>query len=58
MKTFLTTLWQDDSGQDLAEYALLLVLISVVVAAAIILLRDQIEEGFNRAAGQLEDALQ
>lgn len=57
MKTFLTTLWHDDSGQDLAEYALLLVLISVFIAAAIILLRDQIQSGFEAAANELEASL-
>ena len=56
MKDFLTTLWTDDSGQDMAEYALLLVLIAVVVAVAVIALRNAITDGFNRAAGQLENA--
>jgi pilus assembly protein Flp/PilA len=47
MKNFLTTLWTDDSGQDMAEYALLLVLIAVVVAVAVIALRNAITDGFN-----------
>jgi pilus assembly protein Flp/PilA len=57
MKNFLTALWSDESGQDLAEYALLLVLIAVVVAVAVIAFRDAIVDGFNRATGELSDAL-
>ena len=56
MKNFLTTLWTDDSGQDMAEYALLLVLIAVVVAVAVVALRGAITDGFNRATGQLQDS--
>ena len=55
MKNFLTTLWTDDSGQDMAEYALLLVLIAVVVAGVVIAFRDAITNGFNRATNQLND---
>jgi Flp pilus assembly pilin Flp len=58
MKHFLTTLWTDESGQDLAEYVLLLVLIAVVVAAAIILFRDAIVDGFNGATDRLTNALE
>jgi Flp pilus assembly pilin Flp len=57
MKDFLTTLWTDESGQDLAEYVLLLVLIAVVVAAAIILFRNAIVDGFNNATDRLNNAL-
>jgi len=57
MTSFLTTLWQDESGQDLAEYALLLVLIAVVVAVAIIGFREVIEEGFLRATNRLQEGL-
>ncbi len=56
MSHFLTTLWTDESGQDLAEYVLLLVLIAVVVAAAILLFRDAIINGFNNATEQLNSA--
>lgn len=56
MSHFLTTLWNDESGQDLAEYVLLLVLIAVVVAAAILLFRNAIINGFNRATEQLDSA--
>ena len=53
MSTFLSTLWQDESGQDMAEYALLLVLIAVVVTVAVIAFRDAITNAFNNATEQL-----
>ena len=34
MKNFWHLLWSDDSGQDLAEYALLIALIALVVILA------------------------
>jgi Flp pilus assembly pilin Flp len=57
MKNFLTTLWTDESGQDLAEYVLLLVLIAIVVAAAIIAFRGAIINGFEAATEQLDAAV-
>jgi pilus assembly protein Flp/PilA len=49
MTQLITTLWQDESGQDLAEYGLLLALVAVVVAGAIIAFREQIVAAFNDA---------
>lgn len=49
MNQLLTTLWQDESGQDMAEYGLLLALIAVVVAAAVITFRGEIVTAFNDA---------
>lgn len=57
MNHFLATLWSDESGQDLAEYVLLLVLIAVVVATAIIAFRGAIVNGFNNATGELQNGL-
>ena len=57
MKNFLSTLWTDDSGQDMAEYALLLVLIAVVVALAIGAFREAIVGGFDRATEELNTGL-
>lgn len=56
MKRFFKTLWQDESGQDLAEYALLLGLIAVALVGAIVLLRDAISDRFLEAADELEGA--
>jgi len=54
MKRFITTLWQDESGQDLAEYALLLGLIAVALVGAIVLLRQAIENRFEEAGDALQ----
>jgi Flp pilus assembly pilin Flp len=35
MKNILMNLWKDEEGQDLLEYALLIVLIVLIAAAAI-----------------------
>ena len=50
MKDLMRTFWADESGQDLAEYGLLLALIAVVVAVAIIAFRDTIVAAFGRAS--------
>lgn len=55
MNQLLTTLWQDESGQDMAEYGLLLALIAVVVAAAVITFRGEIVNAFEEATTVLQD---
>jgi pilus assembly protein Flp/PilA len=50
-------LWSDESGQDLAEYALLIALIAIVVIAAVTLLGANITTVFNNIAGALGGAL-
>ena len=52
MQKFLRTLWNDESGQDLAEYALLLVLIALVVVVAVTALGDGINTVFEEAADE------
>lgn len=53
----LTTFWNaliaDESGQDLAEYALLIALIAIVVIGAVTLLGTNISSVFNTIAGDL-----
>ena len=53
----LQNLWNalrsDESGQDLAEYALLIALIAIVVIAAVTLLGGNISTVFNNIAGAL-----
>jgi Flp pilus assembly pilin Flp len=56
MINMLTNLWKDESGQDAAEYALLLVLIAVVLVLAITSLRGAIQAAFLRVAGILNGA--
>jgi pilus assembly protein Flp/PilA len=55
MKDLMTTFWSDESGQDMAEYALLLVLIAVVVTVAVIAFRGAITNAFDSATAQLND---
>ncbi|HUF89994.1 MAG TPA: Flp family type IVb pilin [Gemmatimonadota bacterium] len=50
---FWNALWSDESGQDLAEYALLIALIAIVVIAAVTLLGGNISTVFNNIAGAL-----
>ena len=47
-------LLEDESGADLAEYGMLLALISAVLAAAITAFGDAIVQEFGRAEGVLE----
>lgn len=53
LTTLAKALWTDDSGQDLAEYALLIALIAIVVIAAVTLLGTQIRTVFETIAGKL-----
>ena len=53
MTNFLNQLWRDDSGQDLAEYAMLVVLIALVVMLAIAPFATAVSGGFTQAATAL-----
>ena len=55
MKDLMRTFWADESGQDLAEYGLLLALIAVIVAVAIIAFRDRIVEAFEGAQAAFDE---
>ncbi len=50
---WMTRLWRDEAGQDLAEYALLIALIALVVIGAVTLLGTQIQTVFNNIANAL-----
>ena len=52
----LRNLWHDESGQDLAEYAILLALIAIIVIAALKVLEPAISNTFNNTAGALKGA--
>ncbi|HUG01800.1 MAG TPA: hypothetical protein VML95_08045 [Longimicrobiales bacterium] len=52
----IQALWSDEAGQDLAEYALLLALIAVVLVTAIDALRTAIANSFGRATNVLTNA--
>ena len=53
MSKLARRLWQDESGQDLIEYALLLVLISLVCVATIATLGQAISNVYTNAATNL-----
>jgi Flp pilus assembly pilin Flp len=54
MKQYLVGLWKDESGQDTAEYALLLLLIALALIAAITGYKDAIANVFSRTGAKLE----
>ena len=53
MTKFLRTLWHDESGQDLAEYTMLVVLIAVVALLAVQTLGTTITAEIDSASTQL-----
>lgn len=53
MLLILRSIWADDSGQDLAEYALLIALIALVAIVAVTLLGTNVSNIFNDIAGAL-----
>jgi Flp pilus assembly pilin Flp len=52
MKLF-KRLWLDESGQDTAEYALLLLLIALALITAVTGFKDAIVNAFSRATDHL-----
>ncbi len=56
MDAVIRNFWMDESGQDLAEYALLLALLAVVLVTAITGLRNAIVTAFGRATNVLNNA--
>ena len=53
MENFLVRLWREQEGQDLTEYALLLVLLSLAAIATLGTLASAINSVFNQAASNL-----
>jgi Flp pilus assembly pilin Flp len=53
MKHLMKRLWKEEKGQDLTEYALLLVLLSLAAVAFLTPLATAINNVFNNAAGNL-----
>jgi pilus assembly protein Flp/PilA len=53
MKNLMARLWKEDEGQDLTEYALLVVLVSLVAIAAMTTLGTDISKVFSNAAANL-----
>ena len=57
MKELLLRLHQDDSGQDLIEYALVAALIAFAAVAAMQTLATQINGAFSTIGSKLDSAL-
>jgi pilus assembly protein Flp/PilA len=53
MKNLLARLWKEEEGQDLTEYALLLVLISLVAVASMKTVGDAVSDVFTNATTNL-----
>ena len=53
MLELFQALWTDESGQDLAEYALLIALIALAVIVAVTLLGGTIANVFNTVSSTL-----
>ena len=49
----LRSFWKDESGQDMAEYALLLALVSIVLVVTINAFKGAIQAKFLSATSQL-----
>jgi pilus assembly protein Flp/PilA len=53
MKNLMIRLWKEEEGQDLTEYALLLVLLSLAAIGTLSTLASAINSVFNKAATNL-----
>jgi pilus assembly protein Flp/PilA len=56
MKGILKRLWKEEEGQDLTEYALLVVLIALAAVVSINTLAGAISSVFTNAAANLSSA--
>jgi len=45
--------WQDESGQGLVEYALIIAVIAIMVIVAMVFLRGQLENQFSNIGNNL-----
>ena len=53
MKDFLYRLWLDEEGQDIAEYAVMLAVILVIVVGTIRLIGSQANNVFSETASAM-----
>jgi pilus assembly protein Flp/PilA len=53
MKSFFARLWQEEEGQDLTEYGLLLVLVALAAITSMSTLATAIKGVFSTAAANL-----
>ena len=53
MKQIPRQIWRDESGQDLAEYTMLIVLIAIACIGAVTAMGGGVQSGLEEAAGML-----
>jgi len=53
MKALLQSLWSDDQGQDIAEYAVMLAVILVIVVGTIRLIGSNANTVFSQTASSI-----
>jgi len=56
MSKLLAKFWNDEVGQGLTEYALIIALVAVGLIGILILFRNEIGNVFNRAKTELNNA--
>ena len=56
MKNFMVRLWKEEEGQDLTEYALLLVLIALAAITVMSNLGSAINQVFSKGSSTLNSA--
>jgi Flp pilus assembly pilin Flp len=54
MSSFLNQLWVNDEGQDIAEYAVMLAVILVIVVGTIRLIGSNANNAFSQAASSIQ----
>ena len=54
MSKFLRTLWSDESGQEIAEYAVMLAVILVLVVGTVRLIGSNANNAFSTAASSIQ----
>jgi Flp pilus assembly pilin Flp len=54
MSIFIRRLWSEDSGQDIAEYAVMLAVILVLVVGTIRLIGSNANNVFSNAASSIQ----
>jgi Flp pilus assembly pilin Flp len=53
MLSLIKVMWRDDNGQDIAEYALMLAVVLLLVVASVSAIGTNASNIFNSAASQL-----
>lgn len=54
MATILKNLWKDESGQDIAEYAVMLAVILVIVVGTVRLIGSNANNVFSNVASSMQ----